>query len=62
MPPALIQGKANNSEPIIPHALQPKNNPQDCFSLSEETAHCLELANATSAGVFHLSSQSDKLV
>lgn len=62
MPPALIQGKANNSEPIVPHALQPKNNPQDCFSLNEETAHCLELANATTAGVFHLFSQPDKLV
>ena len=62
MPPALIQGKTNNSEPIIPNALQPKNNPQDCFSLSDETAHCLELANATTAGVSHLYSQPDKLI
>ena len=56
-----FRGKASNSEPIIPHALQPRHIPQDCFSLSEETSHCLGLANPTTAGVFRLFSQPQKL-
>lgn len=56
-----FKGKASNSEPIIPHALQPKHIPQDCFSLSEETAHRLGLANPTTAGVFRLFSRPHTL-
>lgn len=55
-------GKANNSEPTIPHTLQPQVHPQVCFSLNEqETAGCLELANPTTAGVFRRVSQPREL-
>lgn len=57
-----LLGKTNNSEPIIPRALQPKNIPPDCFALNEEeTASCLGLADPTTAGVFCLFSQPHEL-